>query len=130
MIFLDTSAIYALADTDDQMHEDALCMFRSAQENNEEFLTHSYVLVESAALLQRRLGIKVALAFLAEASVFNIVWVDQNLHNQAVDYLKQQGLANLSLVDALSILLMREKGIDRYLGFDKHFSDAGFTRYS
>lgn len=129
MIFLDTSAIYALADTDDQMHEDALRMFRSAQESNEEFLTHSYVLVESAALLQRRLGFKVALAFLEEANAFTVVWVDQELHSQGVEYLRQRNLANVSLVDALSLLLMHGKGLQSYLGFDKHFTDAGFSRY-
>jgi len=58
MIFLDTSGIFALADRDDAMHDRAIRMLKSAQNAREEILTHNYVLVESAALLQRRLGLK------------------------------------------------------------------------
>ena len=56
MIFLDTSAIYALADRDDPNHSQAAAAFRRLLEDGEEALVHSYILVESAALLQRRLG--------------------------------------------------------------------------
>ena len=60
MIFLDTSAIYALADKADPNHADAYKKFDLALKAGEIFLLHNYVLVESAALLQARLGGKIS----------------------------------------------------------------------
>ena len=51
MIFLDTSAIYALADRDDKNHQQAIRLFQEALTNRERFIVHNYILVESAALL-------------------------------------------------------------------------------
>lgn len=130
MILLDTSAIYALADTDDAMHSQAWHMFELAKTVGEEIITHSYVLSESAALLQRRLGLESALKLLAEARDFTVIWVDEPLHNQAVEYMRKRSSARLSLVDAVSFQVMKDMGITEYLGFDKHFSDAGFFPYS
>ena len=129
MIFLDTSAIYSLADVRDEMHIEALRIFEAAEKANEEILTHSYVLVESTALLQKRLGLNVALAFLQESTNFTIVWVDNDLHGAGVEHLKQAKLSGLSLVDAISFVVMRDTGVATFMGFDKHFSDAGFIRY-
>ncbi len=129
MIFLDTSCIYALADRNDQMHAQAVSAFDTARAANEEVVTHSYVLIESAALLQRRLGLRASLAFLQDAANFTVTWVDEDLHSRAVAHLQQSNLPGVSLVDAVSFLLMRDQGITRYLGFDGHFDNAGFTRY-
>jgi len=130
MIFLDTSAVYAMADTDDKDHEEALRLFEAAQRADEEIVTHGYVLVESAALLQRRLGLKTALDFLDDAVNFTMAWVDGELHTRAVEYLRQARQADLSLVDAVSFVVMREMNTSRYLGFDGHFDAAGFCRYA
>lgn len=130
MILLDTSAIYAMADTGDKDHVEALRLFEAAQKADEELVTHSYVLVESAALLQRRLGLKTALDFLEDAVNFTLVWVDGELHTRAVEYLRRARKADLSLVDAVSFLVMGELNASHYLGFDGHFDAAGFVRYA
>ena len=130
MIFLDTSAVYAMADTGDKDHEEALRLFEAAQRADEEIVTHGYVLVESAALLQRRLGLKTALDFLDDAVNFTLAWVDGGLHTRAVEYLRQARQADLSLVDAVSFVVMREMNTSLYLGFDGHFDAAGFCRYA
>jgi uncharacterized protein len=130
MIFLDTSGAYALADRDDEMHETAVRMFDAARDNGEEIVTHNYVLVESAALMQRRLGVGVALAFLRDARDFATMWADEEMHDEAVKLMARRKLSALSLVDALSFLIMRDKRINEFLGFDRHFEDAGFQRYS
>jgi predicted nucleic acid-binding protein len=64
MIFLDTSAIYALSDKADPHHATAYKKFDLALKSGETFLVHNYVLVESAALLQARLGLPSAILFL------------------------------------------------------------------
>lgn len=91
MIFLDTSAIYALADDDDSNHKAAADSFRRLVATNEEVLVTSYVVVEAAALLQRRLGLNNALDFLREAEAFQVHWVSQEDHMRAVALLAQGG---------------------------------------
>src|SRR5262245_6691324 len=58
VIFLDTSAIYALADVGDPNHELGRSRLASIVEDGVRLLTHNYVLVESMALLQNRLGLE------------------------------------------------------------------------
>ncbi len=130
MIFLDTSGIYALTDHTDTKHTEAVGMYKAAVERDEEIIIHSYVLVESAALIQSRIGSSVSLNFLKDAETFTVIWVDRALHDSAVRYLSTQGSSRLSLVDAVSFQVMADMGITQYLGFDKHFSDAGFSQFS
>lgn len=129
MIFLDTSGLYALADRDDGNHQEAVRMFESAQRSKKEFVTHSYVLVECAALMHRQLGREVALPFLEEARDFTVLWVDEDLYDAAVANLRKRRSAGLSLTDVVSFLVMLGRGVTESVGFDKHFTDEGFTRY-
>ena len=72
MIFLDTSFIYALADRRDRYHEAARRRFALALASGRRIVTHSYVISESVALLERRLGRRVALDFARDAARFEI----------------------------------------------------------
>ena len=76
MIFLDTSAIYAWADTADANHSAAVRRLRRVLEDGESFVTHNYVLVESLALLQSRLGLQAAVKLSHDAKTFVIDWED------------------------------------------------------
>lgn len=68
MIFLDTSAIYALADVADPNHKRAKTNFQQALQSDEELLVHNYILVESTALLQNRLGLEQARRFVQDSA--------------------------------------------------------------
>ena len=129
MIFLDTSAIYALADKADPNHADACKKFDLALKAGEIFLLHNYVLVESAALLQARLGLQSALAFLKDARAFDTEWVDSASHQEALKELEKIGKRGISLVDCMSFLVMRRRGVRKILAFDTDFQDQGFTIY-
>jgi len=129
MIFLDTSAIYALADKADPNHADACKKFDLALKAGEMFLLHNYVLVESGTLLQARLGLQSALAFLTDARAFDTEWVDSALHQEALKELEKIGKKGISLVDCMSFLVMRRRGVRKTLAFDTDFQDQGFTIY-
>ena len=129
MIFLDTSAIYALADKADPNHADAYEKFDVALKAGETFLIHNYVLMESTALLQTRLGLQSALAFLKDARAFDMEWVDSALHQEALKELEKIGKRGISLVDCTSFVVMRRKGVKKVLAFDTDFQDQGFTIY-
>ena len=84
MIFLDTSAVLALADTRDDHHAESVASLARITSEGHGLLTHNYVLVESAALLQSRIGLGNALAFLADAEQLTIHWVTPADHAEAV----------------------------------------------
>ncbi|MBM3948199.1 MAG: PIN domain-containing protein [SAR202 cluster bacterium] len=129
MIFLDTSAIYALADRGDPNHEVAVEAFRRLLDESEDILLHSYVLVEAAALLQRRLGLESALKFLRESQRFHIHWINSGDHEEAVGLLEERGKRGVSLVDCASFAIMRRYQVNRSLAFDADFMQEGFFLY-
>ena len=129
MIFMDTSAIYALADKADPNHITAYNKFEDILKSGEVPLLHNYILVESAALLQARLGLPSAILFLKDARSFEVEWVDLDLHEEAAKELERIGKRGISLVDCTSFLVMRRKGVQKVLAFDPDFHDQGFTIY-
>ncbi len=129
MIFLDTSAIYALADKADPHHAVAYNKFQKALKSGEKFLLHNYILLESVALLQSRLGLPSAVFFLRNAKSFEVEWVDRDLHEEAEKELGRIGKRGVSLVDCTSFIVMRKRGVANVLAFDPDFQDQGFSIY-
>ena len=91
-------------------------------------VTSSYVLVETYALLQGRIGIG-AVRIFREALVplMEVLWVDEVAHECALDELLLRNTRKLSLVDATSFVLMRANRVDRAFTFDGHFREEGYT---
>ena len=127
MIFLDTSFVYALADQRDEFHPLARRRFERALASRRPLVTHNYVLVESVALLQRRLSARAALEFSRDAAAFEIDWVDRAIHDEAMDALSRG--AATSFVDQVSFAVMRRRGIRDALTLDADFVAAGFQTF-
>jgi predicted nucleic acid-binding protein len=85
------------------------------------------VLAEASALVQRRLGPS-AVRDLHEdlEPLFDVVWVDEDLHAAAVTALLAAVRRRTSLVDLVSFELMRRRRIDAAFAFDRGFALAGF----
>ena len=130
MIFVDSSAIYALADASDDSHELAKSILAAALESGEELLTHNYVLLESTALIQRRLGLNIAMAIYEHGLPTTVYWVNESDHQEAVDMLGQRGRRGLSLVDCMSFIVMRKLEVRQAFAFDADFEREGFEMYS
>ncbi len=113
----------------DSNHNRATSLLRAAIGAGHEIVTHNYVLVESMALLHRRLGRDAALKFATTAQAFEIEWVDQATHAAAVRQLARSGATGISFVDQVSFLVMRARGIATALAFDQDFVDEGFRIY-
>lgn len=129
MIFLDTSAIYAWADAADPNHHAAVRHLRAILESGEELLTHNYVLVESIALLQARLGIIAATKLAKDSTAFVIEWVDDDLHASGIRELERSKKRHVSLVDHISFLVMRRRHVATAFAFDPDFISAGFRLF-
>lgn len=126
MIFFDTSAAYAAIDVADPNHEEAVGHLYNALQQRIPILTHNYVVLESAALIQRRLGLHAALTFLKDTRHLKVHWITQGDHVEAVDLLELRGKRNLSLVDCMSFVVMRLYGVTTALAYDADFQAEGF----
>ena len=125
-VFADTSALYALLDTDDRNHRRAAALWRSQVEEGR-LITHAYVVVETTALVQARLGKTAAIALHGDLlRVVNILAVDAVTHGQAVARWSTLGERRLSLVDVTSFVVMDDLGVDTAFAFDDGFVRAGF----
>ncbi len=96
------------------------------------WITHNYVLAEYLALvtarrLHRARAIELVRA-LSEHPHVELVWIDAALHARALSLLVARPDKDYSLCDAVSFLLMRERGVADALTTDHHFEQEGFTR--
>ncbi len=127
-IFIDTSAFYALLDKSDLNYSRAARFFISILEKDLSLCTSNYILVETIALIQHRLGIKALQAFIENIlPLVEILWVDSVTHQQAVEKLLKLKRRKLSLVDITSFVIMRTYRIKQVFCFDKHFREQGFV---
>jgi len=130
-VFIDTSAAYALLVASDSNHERAAGTFRDLKERTRPLVTTSYVLVEAYALLGRRVGLTAVKAFHSDFEpLLSVLWVDKELHERGVDLLVARNVADLSLVDAVSFLTLRDGDIEEVFAYDQHFADEGFRLVS
>jgi predicted nucleic acid-binding protein len=126
-VFLDTSAFFAILDADDAMHPRARQEWERELGSGESLHTSSYVLVETSALLQRRIGMDALRSFTADIlPMVNVVWVDEGIHRSAYHALLVSSRRDISLVDCVSFEALRRLGIDQVFCFDAHFAEQGF----
>jgi uncharacterized protein len=127
MIYVDTSAFLAVVHAGDDQHERAFETWRNLIENNERLICNNYVLVESIALVQHRIGME-ALAILHNEIIpyMEVEWLDESLHNAIVNAALSSKRRKLSFVDLSSFDTMRRHNIDTVFTFDSHFHEQGF----
>ena len=129
MILVDTSAFYALADAADAQHRAARRALGRLERDGEELLVHTYVLLETFALLHRRHGLPLAVRFARDTRTLRTVAVDRELHDGAIEWLRRRKGRGPSLVDAVSFLVMRREGVAVAFAFDPDFVRAGYRLY-
>jgi predicted nucleic acid-binding protein len=126
-VFVDTSALYAVLDRDDQNHSRARRQWERLLKEEAELLTSNYILIETCALLQHRLGLG-AVRTLREdiLPLISVEWISREAHDAALAAVLTADRKNLSLVDCSSFHVMRETGVRRAFVFDRHFAEQGF----
>lgn len=128
IVFADTSALYALLVRDDFMHIRAKKCFSYFAEHSIQLLSSSFVLVETIALLQRRIGLGAVQDFNARiVPLLEILWVNAEWYGRAIHRLSSQGQKDVSLVDCLSFEIMEARVVTVAYTYDRHFEENGFT---
>lgn len=126
-VFVDTSALYALLDADDDQHHKAAACFRRLLESRTQLVTTSYVVVEATSIAHKRLGRTAARTLLQDVvPVLDVAFVDGALHEHSVARYLEKGRGDVSIVDCASFETMDELGVETALAFDRHFGRAGY----
>lgn len=124
-VFVDTSALYALLDEADDRHVEASDALRRVV--GTELVTHAFVVVETCALVGRRLPWAASERLIdGLLPVIDVRSVDDDLQRSAMDAYRRSASARVSLVDHTSFALMRSLGIVRAFAFDEDFASEGF----
>ena len=127
-VFVDTSAFYALLVSSDVNHGRAKRAFAALGRSQDRLVSSSYVLVETCALLGRRVSLDAVAAFRADLGpLLEIVWIDARLHERGLDLLLERRSKRLSLVDAVSFVVMSGDGIGDAFAYDRDFEREGFS---
>ena len=126
-VFVDSSALYAVLDADDVRHDAAADTLRGLVAAHEALVTNNYVVVETAALAQHRLGRNGVRTLLQDlVAALEVVWVDEGTHASCVAALLAAPGARISLVDYTCFDVMRQRHVERAFAFDRDFARAGF----
>jgi len=127
--FADTSAFYALLDADDENHSRSAETWRQIMASDEQnVVTTNYILVETFALVQSRLGLEAVREFQEDmVPVLSVEFVTPEIHRLGIAALLAASRRGLSLVDCISFQVMRDLGIKSVFTFDGHFQQYGFS---
>jgi len=130
IVFVETSFFLAFLNEQDANNAVAKENFAKAIAYNVSLVTTNYVLVESFALIQNRLGVK-ALRDFQEVIVpiLSVEFIDQTTHNAGVSAVLTASRRGLSLVDCVSFEIIRTLGVEAVIAFDRHFEEQGFAMF-
>ena len=124
-VLIDTSAFYALFSNSDRFHDRASLAYEGLRDRRWELWITSYTLVETLALLHRRLGFEVVSAFSEWwRSNLQVRWIDGPMHDAAWGrFMAVQG-RGLSFVDWTTVVASREMDAPVFT-FDGGFANEG-----
>jgi predicted nucleic acid-binding protein len=126
-LFADTSAFIPLLVRSDDDHAAVRDAFRRAIEAGRRVITTNYVVVETVAVLQNRIGLEPVRDFTTRVlPLVDVVFADAGLHERAMARLLRMDRRRVSLVDATSFEVMDTHGVADVLGLDSDFEGQGF----
>lgn len=126
--FIDTSAFLALIDADEDRHDRAVATWERLTAADATLFTSNYVVVETNALVQRRLGMEALRVFQIEVlGGVSVLYVDREAHEAAAAAQLVAAERRLSLVDCTSFQVMHRLGLTQAFAYDDHFRERGFV---
>jgi len=124
-VVVDTSALFALLDRRDAHHGAAVAFW--VDPDDEDLVTHAYVVVESVALVRSRLGAAAVIALVDELlPAVRVEMVDRPLHDASLADFRRIGRGT-SLVDRVTLAFAARHGIGRAFAFDADLTVAGLS---
>lgn len=132
-VFVDSGAWIALLSARDQHHAEADRLFRIAVRRRTSLITTNLVLAEVHRLILFRVGIRAAAAALDRIEASELVGIQfaaASEHRAARTWMARLDDHRISYTDAVSFAVMQAQRCRAFLGFDRDFTVAGFTRWN
>ena len=129
-IFLDTSALFAMASRGESWHVQSRDAFEGLTRAGSTFVTTELVLGELHALALSRVGPGHAATLverLGASARIMAVAADAALREQGLTLLRARPGRRYSLTDATSFVVMRQMGLDTAFTLDADFAAEGFA---
>ena len=126
-VLVDTSALYALANPEDEHHPRAIEIHRSLIRRKVTLVLPNFLLAETHTIINRRLGPQAAREFLNSAvqdfEIERVTLEDEwSAHALLQDVSRQR---DLSYFDAVAASVAERLGAEEIFSFDRHFSLIG-----
>ncbi|GEA16610.1 twitching motility protein PilT [Moorella sp. E308F] len=122
---VDTSAVYALIDRSDDLHEKAKNLFKKLSEKDVDLILTNFILAETHALILSRIGHE-----LAREWVKNLVWKIERVKEEDEKRAREIIIAykdkSFSYTDATTFAVMERLKLNVALAFDNHFTQFGW----
>ena len=126
-VFVDTSALIALLDASETKHAACAREWKRLLGKDASFITSNYVVVETCAVAQRRLGMAAVRSLTTDfMPLLAIDWVDETVHGAGHAAMLTANRKELSLVDCVSFEIMRRRDVSTAFALDADFAAQGF----
>lgn len=128
-VFLDTSGLIAVANSDDQWHDAAEAVWHSLVESGVRLITTSLVLVEPGDGLSRIQYRQLALDIygrLQSSPRVSIIHATPDHTERGWQLFRHRRDKEWGVTDCVSIVVMRDWGVTEVFSSDHHFEQAGF----
>jgi uncharacterized protein len=128
--FIDTSFIIALASRKDSNHKKALELSDFIKEKKIKLMISEFIILEMcnsfAKANLKKNAIEIVDSIYQDPNI-EIIKLSDKYFQYGLDLFRKAEDKNWSLIDCISIEIIREKGIKNVLTTDKHFFQAGFN---
>lgn len=128
-VFLDTGYVYALVNTRDQWHEQAVAWQQRIVAARRALVTTELICVEIAdglAAVRFRAQAARIVSALEDSPLVEVVPVSKELLESAFELYRQHDDKDWGLTDCASFVVMHERGLSEALTTDGHYTQAGF----
>jgi len=127
-VFIDTSALIALLDASEAKHSACAREWKRLLAADASFVTSNYVMVETCAVAQRRLGMEAVRSLTVDfLPLLAVDCVDEPVHAAGHAAMLTANRKQLSLVDCVSFEIMRRRDVSTAFAIDDDFADQGFS---
>jgi predicted nucleic acid-binding protein len=129
-VFLDTSAVFEAADRSTRRYRETAAALETLLRSGSDLATTDLVVAELHGLTLGRLGPAVALSVvtaLTSSGRVELVATGPDLVLDAIEIIRTRPGRRISVVDAASFLVMRNRGIETCFTIDSDFAAEGFA---
>ena len=119
--FVDSSAIVAMVDRNDRTHDAAVSAYTDLLRQGYRLFTTNHVVTETVDLLTTGVGPEVARRWLRDQRLPVYHADEQDEHRARALVISSRSPRGLSLVDAISLVVMERFGVADAFAVDSHF---------